>query len=119
MGLMLLAVIIWAALELRFQKCLELWMRRKTISGISVTRFVWLTAIVFIVVICLDFWVLSSLTLQLQHVVHFFFLCDFHVTPTDTHELFCLSPVKRQAMFLPCGPVAGSSCELPCPHQRH
>ena len=73
MGLVLLAVVVWAVLELGLQKRLQRWSWSETASRKSTTRLVWLAAAIFPIVIYLGVWVFSSLELKLWQVVSFLF----------------------------------------------
>ncbi|MCE2414852.1 hypothetical protein J4G07_12690 [Candidatus Poribacteria bacterium] len=73
MGLVLLAVVVWIALKLGLQKRLQCWSWSETASRKSITRLVWLAAVIFPVVVYLGFWVFASLELKLWQVISFLF----------------------------------------------
>lgn len=73
MGLVLVAVAVWAVLKIDLQKRLQRWTWSATASRQSITCLVWLASVVFPVVIYLGFWVLSSLKLELWQVISFLF----------------------------------------------
>ena len=73
MGLVLLAVVVWAILELRLQERLRIWLLRGIANRRSIVPLVWLAAIVFPVVVYLGVWVFLSLELELWSVISFLF----------------------------------------------
>ena len=73
MSLVLLAVVVWAFLELGLQERLRIWLLRGTANRRSIVPLVWLAAVVFPVVVCLGVWVFSSLKLELWQVISFLF----------------------------------------------
>lgn len=73
MSLVLLAVVVWAFLELGLQERLRIWLLKGTANRRSIVPLVWLSAVVFPIVVCLGFWVFSSLELELWQVISFLF----------------------------------------------